>query len=63
MAIDVLCDRVHDDVGTVVERVLDIRAEEGIIDNDHNAVLMGNAGYFSDIDKAEGRIRGAFDPD
>lgn len=63
MAVDVFGDRVHDDIRTVVERVLNIRAEEGVIDNNHDAVLVGNAGYFSDIDEAEGRVRWTLDPD
>lgn len=63
VAVDVLGYRVHDNVGAVVERVLHIWAEEGIVDDDEDAVLVRDGGDFSDIDEGEGRVGGGFDPD
>ena len=63
VAVDVLGDRVHDNVGAVVERVLHIRAHEGVVDDDHDAVLVGDGGDLADVDEREGRVGGRLDPD
>lgn len=63
VAVDILGDGVDDDVGAVVERVLHVGAQEGVIDHDHDAVLMGDGGDFADVDEGQGRVAGAFDPD
>lgn len=63
VAVDVLCDAVDDDVGTVVERVLDVRRHEGVVNDDHDAVLVGNGGDLADVDEGQGRVRGRLDPD
>lgn len=51
MAVDVFCDGVDDDVGAVVERVLHVGAQEGVVDHDHDAVLVGDGGDFADVDE------------
>ena len=63
VAIDVLGDTVDDDIGTEVERVLDVGREESVVDNDENAVLVGLGNDSSDIDEAQCRVAGGLDPD
>lgn len=63
MAIDVFCYAVDDNVGAVIERVLDIGAEEGVVYNDHNAVLVRYGCDVADIDQGECRVGRRFDPD
>lgn len=62
VAVDVLGHTVDDDIGTVVERVLDVGAQEGVVDNDQDATLMGSGSNRADIHKAEGRVAGSLDP-
>ncbi|CAG9939186.1 unnamed protein product [Clonostachys rosea f. rosea IK726] len=59
VAIDVLCDAVDDDVGAKVERVLD----EGVVDNDKDAVAVGHRDDGTDIDETQRRVAGGLDPD
>lgn len=63
MPIDVFRDRVDHDIGAVVERVLDIGAEEGVVDDDHDAMSVGDGGDVPDVDQTQGGVAGAFDPD
>lgn len=63
MAVDVLGHGVDDNVGTVVERVLDVGAHEGVVDDDENAMAVGDLGNGLDIDQAEGGVGGGLDPD
>lgn len=63
VAVDVLGDGVDDDVGTVVERVLHIGREEGVVDDDEDAVLVGDGGDGADVDEGEGGVGGGLDPD
>ena len=63
VAVDVFCNAVHNDVGTVVERILDIWGEEGIIDDDHDAMPVSDCGDVTNIHEAEGGVAGRFDPD
>lgn len=63
MAVDVLCDGVDDDIGAQVERLLDIRRQESVVNYDEDAVLVGDRDDMADIDKAQGRVRGGLDPD
>ena len=50
MAVDVLGDRVNYDIRAVIEGILDIRGEKGIIDDDHDTVLMCDCRHTPDID-------------
>jgi hypothetical protein len=61
--VDVLCDAVHDDVGAVVQRVLHVRAHEGVVDDDHDAMLVRDGSDGADVDEREGGVGGRFNPD
>lgn len=50
VAVDILCDGVHDDVSAVVERVLHVGAHEGVIDNDEDAVAVGDVDDGANVD-------------
>lgn len=63
MTVDVLSDGVDDDIGTVVQRVLNVGAQEGVIDDNQDTVLVGHGSDLLDIDQAEGGVGGGFDPD
>ena len=54
---------MHDDVCAVVERVLHVRAHEGVVHDDHDAVLVGNCRDFADVDKGQRGVRGRLNPD
>lgn len=62
VAVDVLSHTMNNDIGTMVERVLDVGAQEGVVDNDQDATLMGGSSNGADIHKAEGRVAGGLDP-
>lgn len=63
MAINVLGHGVNNKIGTVVQWVLDVGAHESVIDNNLDAVLVGNVGNSPDIHQAESRVGGGLDPD
>lgn len=63
VAVDVFGDGVHDNVGAVREGVLDIGGHEGVVDDDEDAVLVGDVGDGADVDEGEGRVGRGFDPD
>lgn len=63
MAVDVFGDGVDDDVGSMVERVLDIGAQEGIVHHDLDAVLVSNGRNGADVHEAQGRVGRGLDPD
>lgn len=63
VAVDVLSDGVDDDVGAVVERVLDVGAHEGVVDDDEDAMATGDVDDGADVDQAEGGVGGSLDPD
>lgn len=63
VSVDVLCHRVHDNVGAVVEWVLHVGAHEGVVDDDHDAVLVGDGGDFADVDERQRGVRGRLDAD
>ena len=63
MTIDVFGDRVDHNVRAVVERILDVRTQEGIVNHDHDAVTVRHRSDIADIDQPESRVAGALDPD
>lgn len=63
VAVDVLGNRVDDDVGAVVERVLHVGGEERVVDDDEDAVFVGDGGDGADVDEGERGVRGRLDPD
>lgn len=63
VAVDVLGDAVDDNVSAQVEGVLNIRRQEGVVDNDEDTVLVGFGDNGTDVDKSQGRVARAFNPD
>ena len=63
MAVDVLGDGVNHDIGTVVQRVLNIGAQEGVINHDQNTVSVCNRSNLLNIDQAQGGVGRGFNPD
>lgn len=63
VAVDVLCDGVDDDVGAQLQRVLDVGGQEGVVDDDEDAVLVGDGGDGADVDEAQRGVAGGLDPD
>lgn len=63
VAVDVLCDGVDDNVGAVVERVLDVGGEEGVVDDDEDVLGAGDGDNGGNVDEAQGRVAGGLDPD
>jgi hypothetical protein len=62
MSVNVLGDRMHDNVRSVIQRILKIRAHEGIINNNVDAMLVSNGCYLADIHQPQSRVRRALDP-
>lgn len=62
MSVDVLGHGVHHNVGTVVERVLDVRAHKGVVDHNEDAMAMRHGGHFLNIHETQGRVGRGFDP-
>jgi len=63
VTVDILSDGVNNNVGTVVERVLNVGAHESVVDNDQDAMTVGDISNSLNIDQAEGRVGRSFDPD
>ena len=63
VAVDVLGNAMHDDIGAKVKRVLHVGAQEGIVDDDEDAMAVGDGSDSADINKAERRVTRAFNPD
>ena len=63
MSIDVLGDGVYDNVRAMVERILDVGTEKGVVYYHHDAMLMCNGCNVPNIHKTQGGIAGRFDPD
>lgn len=63
MSVDVLGDRVDDDISTQREWVLEEGAHEGVIDHQLGIVLMGNLSNCLDIDQTQGGVGWGFHPD
>lgn len=47
----------------MIQRILNIWAQEGIVNDDHDPMTMRHRCHFSNINQAERRITGTFDPD
>lgn len=56
MSINVLRNRVDDDVSAVIQRVLNVWAHERIVDYDQDAMAMRNRGNFANINQRQGGI-------
>lgn len=63
MSVDILRHGVDDEVGPVVERVLDVWTHEGVIHHDQNPMAMRDISNGANIHQTEGRVRRGLDPD
>lgn len=63
VTVNVLGNRVDHNVGTVIQRVLDIGAHESVVDNHQNTVAVSNLRNGTDINKAQSGVGGSFNPD
>lgn len=63
MSIDVFGDGMNDDIRPVIQWVLNVRAEESIVDDHQYPMLMCDRGHLANIHESQCRIRGTFDPD
>ena len=60
---EVLRRRVHDDVGAELERLLEVRRREGVVDDEQRAGGVRGIGRGPDVDDVEQRVRRRLDPD
>lgn len=56
MSVNVLRNRVDDDISTMVQRILNVWAHESIVDYDQDAKAMRNRGNFANINQRQGRV-------
>lgn len=63
MAVNVLSDGVHHNIGAMVEGVLDIGREEGVVHDDLDAMLVGLGDDGANVDETESRVARGLDPD
>jgi hypothetical protein len=63
MAADELGGRMHHDVRTPIDWAAAVRAREGVVDDQRNIVLVGNARYRFDIEHVDLRIAEGFGKD
>lgn len=54
---------MHDDIGAMIEWVLYVWREEGIVDHDENTVCVGDRSDGADVDEGECGIGRCFNPD
>lgn len=62
MAVDVFGDRVHNHVCAMIQRILDIRAQEGIVHHNQHAKLMSDVGNSPDVHQAQCWVTGGLNP-
>lgn len=53
---------MNDNIRAMIQWILHVWTEKGIIDHYHDAVLMRYRSNFADVDQCQRRIAGAFDP-
>ena len=58
VAAEVLRRRVHDDVRAELERLLEIRRREGVVDHEQGAGGVRGVGCGADVDDVQQRVRG-----
>ena len=63
MAAEVLRRRVEDHVCAEVERILEVRGGEGVVDDEDRADRVGGVGGGADVDEVQHRVGGGLDPD
>lgn len=62
MTIYVLCHRVNDDIGAMIQRILNVRAEESVVYYNHDTMSMGNSRHGTDVYETQCGIAGALNP-
>lgn len=62
MTVDVLGNRVNNNIGTVVKRVLNVGTHKSVVDNDQDSMTVSDISNGLDINQAEGRVGRSFDP-
>ena len=60
VSVHVFCGAVGDDVGTPLERSAVDGCRKRVIDDERNAVAVGDSGEFLDVEHATARIRHRF---
>ncbi len=63
VAADELCQRVDDDVGAVFDRAHEVGRRQRVVDDQRQAVLVGEIGERLDVDELAARIGEALDED
>ena len=63
MAAEVLRRRVDDDVGAELQRLLQVRRGEGVVDDDQRAGRVRRLGHRADVDDVQHRVRRRLEPD
>ena len=63
VAAEVLRRRVEDDVGAEIERALEVRGRERVVDDQQGAGRLRGAATARDVDEVEQRVRRRLDPD
>ncbi|RUP51680.1 hypothetical protein BC936DRAFT_146634 [Jimgerdemannia flammicorona] len=63
MTVDVLRNGMNDDIRAELERVLEVRTQEGVVDDEHGAVVVNTLGDGADVDEAESGVGRGFNPD
>ena len=63
MSVYVLCDRVHHDISSVVQRVLYVRTQKRVVDDHFDAMPMRNCRDRSYVHQAQRGIARRLDPD
>lgn len=56
MTIDVLGDRMHDEIRSMIQGILDVRAHEGVVHHHHDAMTVRNVCDLADINQAQSRV-------
>ena len=63
VAIDILGDRMDDDIRSMIQRILNVWTQERIIHHRHDPMLMSNCSDGSNIHQAQCWIARALNPD
>ena len=62
MTVDVLSYTVHHNIRSKIQRILDIRTEERIVNHNHDSMLMGDRSHIADINQPQSWVTWTFDP-
>lgn len=62
MAIDVLRHGVDNDICTMIQWILNVWAQKGIVHHHHDSMLMSHSSNIPDVHQAESGIARAFNP-